>query len=92
MINLDKHEWTFSKGEKYAFRWLEAHGFDVTIEKRFVSCDHLTVAKDGCVYRFWLPLGDNRINYKQVMEQFSSSFEGYVRLMKAGNKTGQQAR
>jgi len=83
MNNLDKHEWTFSNGERYAIKWLEENGFEVILEKRFISCDRLTVIKNGIEYKFRLPLGDKRINYKKIMEQFENDFEIYTRLIEA---------
>lgn len=74
MINLDKHEWEFSRGEKYAIRWLESHGFEVTLSKRLISVDYFTVTRDGITDQFRLPLGDPNINYRKVMEQFERSF------------------
>jgi len=73
MINLDTHEWDFSKGEMYAINWLECHGFDVTIRKRYITKDIIEVSKDGLVYIFHLPCGDSKIKYNQIMRQFQSS-------------------
>ena len=70
MQNLDKKEWEFSAGEKYAIRWLEEHGFDVVLEKRYISKDIFRVSRDGLTDKFQLPLGDHRIDYRGVMDQF----------------------
>ena len=75
MTNLDKHEWDFSKGELYAINWLEEHGFEVTLNKRFVSVDRFTVSKDGVTDEFRLPVGDPNIDYHSLMEQFGRNFE-----------------
>ena len=75
MTNLDKHEWDFSEGEQYAINWLEEHGFEVTLNKRFVSVDRFTVSKDGVTDEFRLPVGDPNIDYRRLMEQFSINFE-----------------
>ncbi len=80
MKNLDLHEWSFSKGEKYAIRWLESHGFDVTLNKRHISVDVFTVSKDGITDTFRLPLGDSKINYRKVMEQFERNFSMLTEL------------
>ena len=82
MRNLDKHEWEFCKGEKYAIKWLEEHGFDITIKKRYISKTKIEVEKDGTVYDFSLPLGDPKISYKKVMEQFEKNFAMYCELQK----------
>ena len=81
MVNLDKHEWDFSSGEKYAIKWLEKHGFEVTIVKRYISKDRLKVSKDGITVKFDLPLGDAKINYKGVMEQFDRYWTMYCELL-----------
>ena len=75
MTNLDKHEWDFSEGEQYAINWLEEHGFEVTLNKRFVSVDHFTVSKNGVTDELRLPLGDPGIDYRSFMEQFGRNFE-----------------
>ena len=75
MTNLDKHEWDFSEGEQYAINWLEEHGFEVTLNKRFVSVDRFTVSKDGVTDEFRFPVGDPNIDYHRLMEQFDKNFE-----------------
>ncbi len=74
MTNLDKHEWDFSKGEKYCIRWMDEHGYALTIRKRFISKDYCTMEKDGHAMEFDPPLGDEKINYKRVMEGLESQF------------------
>ena len=75
MTNLDKHEWDFSEGEQYAINWLEEHGFEVTLNKRFVSVDRFTVSKDGVTDEFRFPVGTPNIDYHRLMEQFDKNFE-----------------
>ena len=75
MTNLDKHEWDFSEGEQYAINWLEEHGFEVTLNKRFVSVDRFTVSKDGVTDEFRSPVGNPNIDYHRLMEQFDKNFE-----------------
>lgn len=70
MQNLDRKEWEFTQGEKYAIEWLEEHGFDVILEKRYISKDIFRVSKDGLTDKFQLPLGNHKINYCGVMDQF----------------------
>ena len=60
---------------QYAINWLEEHGFEVTLNKRFVSVDRFTVSKDGVTDEFRLPVGDPNIDYRRLMEQFSKNFE-----------------
>ena len=75
MTNLDKHEWDFSEGEQYAINWLEEHGFEFTLNKRFVSVDRFTVSKDGVTDEFRFPVGNPNIDYHRLMEQFDKNFE-----------------
>lgn len=75
MQNLDSKEWEFSPGEKYAIRWLEEHGFDVVLEKRYISKDIFRVSKDGLSDKFHLPLGNSKIDYCGVMDQFEKHWE-----------------
>lgn len=90
MKNLDTHEWAFSKGEKYAIQWLESHGFDVTLKKRHISVDIFSVSKDGITDTFRLPLGDAKINYRKVMEQFDSNFKMLAKLTALREETARQ--
>lgn len=82
MKNLDKKEWDFSAGEKYAIKWLEDNDFEVVINKRYISKTIFSVTKNGVTDNFNLPLGDEKINYKKVMEQFAKNFELYCELKK----------
>ena len=82
MKNLDKHEWDFSKEETYAIQWLESHGFDVVLKKRYISKDIFEVSKNGITDTFHLPLGDKSIKYRAVMEQFDKSFAMKEEIMR----------
>lgn len=75
MKNLDKKEWDFSNGEKYAIKWFEQNGFEVIINSRYVSVTIFTVTKDGITDKFRLPDGDGKINYKKFMEQYGKNFK-----------------
>ena len=75
MTNLDTHEWDFCKGEKYAIKWWESHGYSVTLNKRFISKDYFTIEKDGFSMRYELPLGDSKINYGAYMQTFDRDFQ-----------------
>ena len=75
MKNLDKHEWEFSYGERFAVNWFDEHGFDVVLEKRHVTVDYFSVTKNGVTDKFRLPLGDPKINYQKVMQQFEKNFD-----------------
>ena len=80
MNNLDKKGWEFSKEEKYSIDWLEAHGFEVTVKKRCLSKDVIEVMKNGLAFRFDLPLGRQKINYKSVMDQFDEDWKMFCRI------------
>ena len=75
MQNLDKHEWEFSYGERYAVEWLEDRGYEVIVKRRSVTADEIVASKRNVSYQFRLPLGDTKIKYREVMEQFEKDFE-----------------
>lgn len=81
MKNLDKHEWEFN-GEKYAVRWLEGHGYDVAIEKRFATVTYIKATKDLVSLQLNLPLGNPKINYRKIMEQFDRDFALQSEILK----------
>lgn len=85
MKNMDSKEWEFTNGEKYAINWLEKNGFDVVLRRRTITRDFFIVTKDDISYDFRLPLGDSKINYKGIMEQFAYSFELYCKLKRGEN-------
>lgn len=72
---MDKHEWDFCENELYAIRYLEEHGFDVTITKRYISKDKLVIEKDGFKYDAEIPLGQKDINYKKLMPFIVKNWE-----------------
>lgn len=82
MKNLDKHEWDFSKEEIYAINWLESHGFDVVLKKRYISKDIFEVTRSGIKDTFHLPLGDKDIKYAAIMEQFDKSFQMHEEIIR----------
>lgn len=86
MTNLDNKEWEFSKGEKYAIRYWEGHGYEVTILKRYIAKDKCVISKNGFSFDYDLPLGDAKINYKMIMTQFEQQFDLAQRLNKLNTK------
>lgn len=82
MRNNDKKEWAFDKHEKYAIAWLESHGFDVVVEKRYISKDIFTVSRDGVADRFELPLSDESIDYGKYLVQYEKSFDMLCELQR----------
>ena len=88
MKNLDKHEWDFSKEEKQAIAFFEANGYGVTIRKRFISKDYITIEKDGLHMDIDFPL-DNRIaygSYLTALDKQFSMYKEYVALKEAALK------
>ena len=82
MRNNDKKEWAFDEHEKYAIAWLESHGFDVVVEKRYISKDIFTVSRDGVTDKFQLPLSDKSINYEKYLAQYEKSFDMLCELQR----------
>lgn len=80
MKNLDKHEWDFSYGETYAIRWFENHGFETVLKRRSITADQFVVTKNGVSYQFRLPLGNKKIQYRKIMEQFERDFELFCEI------------
>lgn len=92
MKNLDKHEWEFDKGEKYAIKWFEDRGFDVTIKRRYISKTIFEVTKDGVTDNFQLPQGLSSVDYKQVMEAYGKSFDTLKELVELRRLAGKTAK
>lgn len=89
MKNLDKHEWDFTPDESYAIRWLESHGYEVTIRKRFVSKNYMTISKDGFDYDFDLPLGNPKRKYAAYMKLIDRNFEMARELAELRNEVSE---
>lgn len=81
MIDTKKAKWELSSQEKYAIKWFEKHGYDVLLEKQYISKTVFTVTKDCIVSRFELPQGKKNINIKSIMEQFEKMRELELKLL-----------
>lgn len=79
--NNDPKPWDLSKGEKYAIKWFAEHNFDVVLKRRTITADTFSVSKSGVSMDFRLPLGDSKINYRKVMEQFEQDWALQLKLM-----------
>ena len=86
MTNLDKKEWEFSRGERYAVEFLEDKGFAVTIRQRYISKDYLTIERGGISYDVEIPLGDPDINYAKYMPHIVENFEMRRQLLELSDK------
>lgn len=82
MTNLDKHQWEFSTEEKYVIDWLESNGYAVTINKRFITKDKITISKGGHSEDTEIPLGDHRIHYDKIVKLIDKTFKMGVEIAK----------
>lgn len=73
MIDTSKARWEFSKEDKYIFDWLEMNGFDVVLEKQYISKMKVTVSKNGITDNAEFISG-TRFDVKSYMEQYGKSF------------------
>lgn len=69
-------EWEASPAEKYAERWLEKHGFEVKLTKRYQSKSIYEVTRDGIKDTVEIPY--TVMKFKAYMEQF---YKGWVILV-----------
>ena len=74
-IDTSKAKWELTKGEKYAIRWFEEHGFEGRPDRQYLSKTYFTVSKDGVSDVFSLPMGSKGIDYPAIMEQYDRSFK-----------------
>ena len=81
MKNLDKHEWDFTNYELQAINELEGKGFNVTINKRSVTKDNLTIERGGFQWDIDIPLGRRNISYVGYVEMVEQTFEMAKKLM-----------
>ncbi len=75
MKNMDKHDWDFTIYEQAVIDWLETNKFDVTINKRTVAKDVITIEKDGHIETFELPLARKNFDPKGYMNLVAKNFE-----------------
>lgn len=81
MIHTDNAKWDFSKEEKYALAWFDEHGFDVVLEKQYVSKTIFTVSKDGMSDKFELAQGVKGMKIEKYMGQWLKNWEMYCELI-----------
>ena len=74
-VNAEPKPWDLTNGEKYAIKWFREHDFDVVLKRRTVTADTFSVSKGELSTKFRLPLGDAKIRYRKVMEQFEKDWE-----------------
>lgn len=81
MTNLDKHEWEFDPHEQYIIDYLEARGFAVTINKRYVSTDHITIELGGIPFKTGFPCGDKKLDRAAIAKRIVEDFNLYCKLL-----------
>lgn len=74
MIDVSAAKWDLSNEEKYAIKWFNAHGFDGTLDKQYISKTIFTVRKDGMEEKFELPQGFKGMKMGKYMDMFEKSF------------------
>lgn len=79
MIDTVKAKWNLSKEEKHAIEWLDKKGFDVTLEKQFVSKTIFVVSKNGVSDNLELAQEQGK-NIESFMMQYEKRFENLVEL------------
>lgn len=74
MIDTSNAKWELTKNDTYAIKWLEENGFNVVLEKQYISKTIYTVKKNGTEDRFELPNGSN-YDIAKYMEQYQKTWE-----------------
>lgn len=85
MIDLSNQKWSFSKEEKYVVNWFKKHGYNLRLEKQYVSKCVFTIEKDGISDKFEVPLGKN-IRISVYMAQFEKNWKLLCELRKLQNE------
>lgn len=78
MIDTSKAKWNLSKEEKYAIAWLDEKGFDVKLEKQFISKAIFAVSKDGVTDSLELAQEQGKIG--EFMQQYEKRFLNLLEL------------
>lgn len=70
MIDVSNAKWDLSDQEKQAIKILENNGFDVVLEKQYLSKTVFTVTKNGVSDKFSLDNGNKKLNVQQYIDLF----------------------
>lgn len=79
-------KWELSKSEKYAVKWFSENGFNVSLEKQYISKSIFLISKNGISEFFEINTTLNGINLKKYMVQFKINFETLCELKKLKEK------
>lgn len=81
MIDLSNAKWELTDNDLYAIEWLKNHGFDVVLEKQYLSKTKYTVRKNGVVDKLYVPKGFN-LDIKSYMAQYENQFDLLCKIIK----------
>lgn len=90
MINTDVAKWDFSRQEKYAIDWFNAHGFDGTIKKQYVSKLVFSITKDGVTDNFELHQDIALKDMPKYMERFLENWNILCELQRLKKLSSQK--
>ena len=79
MIDISKAKWELTDSDLYAIEWLKNHGFDVVLEKQYLSKTKYRVKKNGVADRLYIPKGFN-YDIKSYMSQYENQFDLLCKL------------
>lgn len=74
MVNVSNAKWDLSDQEKQAIKILEKNGFDVVMEKQYLSKTVFTVTKNGVSDTFSLDNGNQKLNVQQYTGLFLAAW------------------
>lgn len=74
MIDVSNAKWDLSDQEKQAIKILENNGFDVVLEKQYLSKTVFIVTKNGVSDKFSLDNGNKKLNVQQYIDLFLAAW------------------
>lgn len=80
MIDTKSAKWDFSKQERYAINFFNAHGFDGELKKQCISKTIFIITKDGISDNFELLSAISMDNIKSYMSRFMINWEMLIKL------------
>lgn len=86
ICDLSNAKWELSQEEKYAIDWFEKNGFDVKMERQYVSKTIFTVSKNGLSDKFELPQGGTLKDFMGYMNIFKKQWEMFYKLQINGER------
>ena len=88
MIDVLNQKWDFSMEERFAIEWFENHGYDLRLEKQYISKSIFTVSKDGISDKFELPQGLKKTEVVKYMAQYKKNWETLCELRSLQREAG----